>query len=77
MINTRHPFARLLSAWRNKFAKKNSYNIKYVRQYGAKIAKFQDDNIPETHHYSFKQFIKYVASDTMENYSEFRKRAFI
>ena len=76
MINTRHPFARLLSAWHNKFAKK--FNSKrYVRQYGAKIAKFKDDNIPETHLYSFKQFIQYVASDKMENYGEFCKDAFI
>ena len=69
-MNTRHPFARLLSAWNNKFAK--SFKPKrYVRQYGAKISKFHEDKITETHHYSFKQFVQYVASDKMENYGYF------
>ena len=73
MINTRHPFARLLSAWHDKFAKDSEYlfgSQRYLRQYGKKIAKFSDDNIPDTHHFSFKQFLQYVASENMENYGK-------
>ena len=73
MINTRHPFARLLSAWHDKFAKDSEYlfgSKRYLHEYGKKIAKFPDDNKPNTHHFSFQQFLQYVASEKMENYGK-------
>lgn len=67
MINTRHPFARLLSGWRQKFDK-TFHNIQiYLNRYGRKISKFQDE-APSTHHFSFKQFLYYVANGKMEDY---------
>ena len=71
MVNTRHPFARLLSGWRQKF-EKSFYNIEvYMRRYGRKIARSTPDGAsepPETHHFSFEQFLNYIVSDSMENY---------
>ena len=37
MINVRHPFSRLLSAWRNKFAISFPYSWKYMQRFGAEI----------------------------------------
>ena len=71
MVNTRHPFARLLSGWRQKF-EKSFYNIEvYMRRYGRKIARSSPDGVseaPETHHFSFEQFLNYIVNDSMENY---------
>jgi len=70
LINVRHPFARLLSAWHQKFHR-NFHNLKkYVRQFGRpEIEKFEDFNDENETVYSFEAFIKYVANRTrMENY---------
>ena len=71
MVNTRHPFARLLSGWRQKF-EKSFYNIEvYMRRYGRKIARSTPDGAseaPDTHHFSFEQFLNYIVNDSMENY---------
>ena len=37
MINVRHPFSRLLSAWRNKFALSFPYSRQYMKRFGAEI----------------------------------------
>jgi len=67
LVNTRHPFARLLSGWRQKF-EKTFYNAPlYVKRYGRKILKFNDE-APDSHHYSFKQFLYYVANEDMARY---------
>lgn len=68
MINTRHPFARLVSAWRQKFAKDFWNGTKFLKKFGRKIAEFDDDDVPDTHHFSFMQFVQYVANDRMDNY---------
>lgn len=68
MINTRHPFARLVSAWRQKFDINFWNSIKYMKKFGRKIAKYEDDEIPDTHHFSFKQFLLYIVNEKMEDY---------
>lgn len=71
MINTRHPFARLVSAWRQKFAKDFWNGTKFLKKFGRQIAAFDDvDDVPDTHHFSFMQFVQYVASDDMDNYGK-------
>ena len=39
-MNVRHPFSRLLSAWRNKFAISFFKHKRYMSQYGQKIKEF-------------------------------------
>jgi len=68
MVNTRHPFARLVSAWRQKFSKDFWNDKKFLKKFGRKIAQFDDEEVPETHHFSFMQFVQYVANDSMDNY---------
>ena len=61
MINVRHPFARLLSAWRQKF-RRDHWNLKaYVRNYGAAISKFEKINYENENVFSFRAFLEYVA----------------
>ena len=74
MVNTRHPFARLVSAWRQKFSKDFWNDKKFLKKFGRKIAQFDDEEVPETHHFSFMQFVQYVANDSMDNYGKWRKR---
>ena len=70
MVNTRHPFARLVSAWRQKFAIGFWNSSKFLRKFGRQIAQYEDNDVPDTHHFSFVQFLKYVANDEMDNYGE-------
>ena len=56
-INVRHPFARLVSAWRDKFEKTSSGESYWMRKYGKFIeAKFGRDEYtaPETHFISLQ-----------------------
>ena len=69
LVNTRHPFARLLSGWRQKFERSFHNAELYLKRYGRKIAKYED-TVPESHHFSFKQFLNYVSNETMEKYGK-------
>ncbi|CAG5091508.1 Oidioi.mRNA.OKI2018_I69.PAR.g13084.t1.cds [Oikopleura dioica] len=60
MINVRHPFARLLSAWRQKFGK-NFWNLDlYVRRFGESISKFEEINYENENVFSFRAFLEYI-----------------
>ena len=56
-INVRHPFARLVSAWRDKFKKTVSGELYWMRKYGKFIeAKFERDEYkpPKSHFISLQ-----------------------
>lgn len=64
LMNVRHPFARLLSAWHQKFHK-NFHNLKkYVRQFGRpEIEKYERYNEEAENVYSFGAFLTYIANN--------------
>lgn len=69
LMNVRHPFARLLSAWHQKFHKNFHNLVKYVRQFGSKIEKYEDYNDEGENVYSFGAFLSYIAnSASMQAY---------
>ena len=62
MINVRHPFARILSAWRQKFGK-DFWNLgMYVRKYGKSISKFEEINYENENVFSFRAFLEYIVA---------------
>ncbi|CAG5090865.1 Oidioi.mRNA.OKI2018_I69.PAR.g12741.t1.cds [Oikopleura dioica] len=62
MINVRHPFARILSAWRQKFGK-DFWNLDmYVRKYGKSISKFEEINYENENVFSFRAFLEYIVA---------------
>ena len=65
-MNARHPFSRLVSAWRDKFPKdrKTGGETYWFRKYGKFIStKFEQDyyDKPEEYYISFPAFADYVA----------------
>jgi len=62
MINVRHPFARILSAWRQKFGK-DFWNLDmFVRKYGESISKFEEINMENDNVFSFRAFLEYIVN---------------
>jgi len=62
MINVRHPFARILSAWRQKFGK-DFWNLDmFVRKYGKSISKFEEINMENDNVFSFRAFLEYIVN---------------
>jgi len=70
LMNVRHPFARLLSAWHQKFHKNFHNLVKYVRKFGrTEIEKYEDYNDEGENVYSFGAFLTYIAnSASMQAY---------
>ena len=62
MINVRHPFARILSAWRQKFGK-DFWNLDmFIRKYGKSISKFEEINMENDNVFSFRAFLEYIVN---------------
>lgn len=63
LMNVRHPFARLLSAWHQKFHKDFHRLKMYVRKYGrTEIEKYEPYNSEKENVYSFEAFLQYIAT---------------
>lgn len=60
-INVRHPFSRLLSAWRQKFDKNYSGVDQYMK-YVEKIQLFKGSEPDDDHVASFDGFLSYTAN---------------
>ena len=59
----RHPFERVLSAYRNKF--KDPYNTQYQKRYGAKVLRMFRANLTEAEYkagknVTFPEFVQYI-----------------
>jgi len=65
----RHPFSRLLSAWRQKFDK-NYKGVDDYRKYVDKIKLFERSSRSDDddHIVTFKGFLSYVANVATDNY---------
>ena len=72
-IITRHPFERIVSAYRNKIEK--PFNPHFQREYGAKMLRMSRPGLTEQQYKSgkrvtFKEFVDFVISVKMENLDE-------